>query len=71
LFIFKEFVREAEVPYGPNREIKKTEVVVPVVEVTTTASVKQMIGYGSVAAQVEGVVVQNGLTTLNHVIIGC
>uniref|UniRef100_A0A914DGF5 protein O-GlcNAc transferase n=1 Tax=Acrobeloides nanus TaxID=290746 RepID=A0A914DGF5_9BILA len=62
----KEFIREAEVPHGPEREIKKTEVVVPVVEIPTTAPVKHMIGSGMIAASVEGVAVQNGLTTLNQ-----
>ncbi|KAK0418691.1 hypothetical protein QR680_013716 [Steinernema hermaphroditum] len=62
----KPFVRQAEVPHGPEREVKKTEVVVPVVEVPTTEPLKQMIGSGMIAANVEGVPVQNGLTTLSQ-----
>lgn len=42
-----------------------TEVVVPIMEVPTTEPLKQMIGSGLIAASVEGVPVQNGLTTLN------
>lgn len=59
-------VREAEVPHGPEKEVKVTEVVVPVAEIPTTEPVKQMIGAGMIAASVEGVAVQNGLTTLNQ-----
>ncbi|KAI1713615.1 glycosyl transferase family 41 domain-containing protein [Ditylenchus destructor] len=61
----KSFIREAEVKYGGEGEMKMTEVVVPVVEVPTTEPLKQMIGSGLIAASVEGVAVQNGLTTLN------
>jgi protein O-GlcNAc transferase len=46
--------------------MKMTEVVVPVVEIPTTEPVKQMIGSGMIAASVEGIAVQNGLTTLNQ-----
>lgn len=51
--------------YGGEGEVKMTEVVVPVVEVPTTEPLKQMIGSGLIAASVEGIPVQNGLTTLN------
>ncbi|CAK5116305.1 unnamed protein product [Meloidogyne enterolobii] len=61
----KTFVREAEVQHGPEREFKMTEVVVPVVEVTSTEPLSQMIGNGLIAANVSGVPIQNGLTTLN------
>ncbi|KAL3115763.1 hypothetical protein niasHT_007768 [Heterodera trifolii] len=61
----KTFVREAEVQHGPEREVKMTEVIVPVVEVTSTEPLSQMIGSGLIAASVSGVPVQNGLTTLN------
>ncbi|EJW76663.1 hypothetical protein WUBG_12430 [Wuchereria bancrofti] len=44
----------------------KTEVVLPVIEVPTTEPLKQMIGSGMIAGNVEGVPVQNGLTTLNQ-----
>ena len=68
-FFSKTFVREAEVQHGPEREFKMTEVVVPVVEVTSTEPLSQMIGNGLIAANVSGVPIQNGLTTFNtHVI---
>lgn len=59
--------REAEVACGPDKELKKTTVNLPVLEIPTTEPVKQMIGSGMIAASVEGVAVQNGLTTLNQV----
>ncbi|VDM41270.1 unnamed protein product [Toxocara canis] len=62
----KPFVREAEVAHGPDRDMIKTEVVLPVIEVPTTEPLKQMIGSGMIAGNVEGVPVQNGLTTLNQ-----
>ncbi|MCP9259053.1 hypothetical protein DINM_002031 [Dirofilaria immitis] len=62
----KPFVREAEVAHGPERDMIKTEVVLPVIEVPTTEPLKQMIGSGMIAGNVEGVPVQNGLTTLNQ-----
>jgi protein O-GlcNAc transferase len=61
----KPIVREAEVAHGPDREVKKTEVVMPVLEVPTTAPVETMVSSGQIQASVEGVPVQNGLTTLN------
>lgn len=63
----KPIIRETEVTCGPEKEVKKTNVVLPVIEVPTTEPVKQMIGSGMIAASVEGVPVQNGLTTLNQV----
>lgn len=60
-------MREAEVAHGPDKELKRTEVILPVLEVTSTASVDTMITTGQLQASVEGVPVQNGLTTLNHV----
>lgn len=62
----KPLIREAEVVHGTEKELKKTEVILPVVEIPTTEPVKQMIGSGMIAASVEGVAVQNGLTTLNQ-----
>uniref|UniRef100_A0A915B7I1 protein O-GlcNAc transferase n=1 Tax=Parascaris univalens TaxID=6257 RepID=A0A915B7I1_PARUN len=62
----KPFVRETEVAHGPDRDMIKTEVVLPVIEVPTTEPLKQMIGSGMIAGNVEGVPVQNGLTTLNQ-----
>ncbi|KAI6172414.1 Protein O-GlcNAc transferase [Aphelenchoides besseyi] len=62
----KPIVREAEVSHGPDKELIKTEVILPIVEIPTTEPVKQMIGTGMIAASVEGVPVQNGLTTLNQ-----
>lgn len=62
----KPLIRETEVSVGPEKELKKTAVVLPVVEIPTTEPVKQMIGSGMIAASVEGVAVQNGLTTLNQ-----
>lgn len=59
--------READVLHGPEKEVKRTEVVMPVLEIPTTAPVKQMIGTGQIAVSVEGIPVQNGLTTLNQV----
>lgn len=64
---FQPFVRETEVAHGPDRDMIKTEVVLPVIEVPTTEPLKQMIGSGMIAGNVEGVPVQNGLTTLNQV----
>ena len=58
-------MREAEVQHGPEREVKMTEVILPVVEVTSTEPLSQMIQIGQIAANVSGVPVQNGLTTLN------
>jgi protein O-GlcNAc transferase len=63
----KPIICETEVTCGPEKELKKTAVVLPVVEVPTTEPVKQMIGSGMIAASVEGIAVQNGLTTLNQV----
>jgi protein O-GlcNAc transferase len=64
----KPLIRQVEeVTHGPDKELKKTEVVMPVVEIPTTEPVKQMIGSGMIAASVEGIPVQNGLTTLNQV----
>lgn len=54
--------------YGPEREVKKTEVVTPVVEIPTTEPLKHMIGSGLIAASVGGIAVQNGLTTLNVIL---
>lgn len=65
--LLQPFVREAEVAHGPERDMIKTEVVLPVIEVPTTEPLKQMIGSGMIAGNVEGVPVQNGLTTLNQV----
>ncbi|CAD5222732.1 unnamed protein product [Bursaphelenchus xylophilus] len=62
----RSLVRETEVSHGPEKEMKKTEVIMPVVEVPTTDPVKQMIGTGMIAASVEGIPIQNGLTTLNQ-----
>jgi protein O-GlcNAc transferase len=62
----KGFVRETEISNGPENSLVKEEVIVPIIEVPTTESVKQMIGSGLIAANVEGVPVQNGLTTLNQ-----
>ncbi|VDN34300.1 unnamed protein product [Gongylonema pulchrum] len=62
----KKMVREAEVTHGPERDVIKTEVVLPVIEVPTTEPLKQMIGSGLVRADMEGVQVQNGLTTLSQ-----
>ncbi|VDK52763.1 unnamed protein product [Anisakis simplex] len=62
----KPYVREAEVSHGPDRDMIKTEVILPVIEVPTTEPLKQMIGSGMIAGNVEGVPVQNGLTTLNQ-----
>lgn len=60
-------VRETEVSYGPEKEVKKTEVVVPVIEVPTTAPVETMLSTGQIQISVQGVPVQNGLTTLSQV----
>ncbi|GMS89216.1 hypothetical protein PENTCL1PPCAC_11391, partial [Pristionchus entomophagus] len=58
----KSYIREAEVVHGPGKEVIRTEVVVPVVEVPTTEGVKQMIVNGQVATSLgDGVNVQNGL----------
>lgn len=65
--MLQPLVRELEVAHGPTRELKKTEVVMPVLEMPTTDAVKQMIGTGQIAVSVDGVPVQNGLTTLNQV----
>uniref|UniRef100_A0A914X6Z0 protein O-GlcNAc transferase n=1 Tax=Plectus sambesii TaxID=2011161 RepID=A0A914X6Z0_9BILA len=62
----KPLIRELEVSHGPTRELKKTEVVMPVLEMPTTEAVKQMIGSGQIAVSMDGVPVQNGLTTLNQ-----
>jgi protein O-GlcNAc transferase len=62
----KPMIRETEVSHGPDKELIKTAVVLPVVEIPTTEPLKQMIGSGMIAASVEGVPVQNGLTTLNQ-----
>jgi len=66
----KPIVRDVDVLHGSEREIKRTEVVLPVAEVPTTEPLKQMIGSGLIAASVSGVPVQNGLTTLNTHIKG-
>ncbi|CAB3402561.1 unnamed protein product [Caenorhabditis bovis] len=56
------YVREAEVVCGPGKEVIKTEVIMPIIEVPTTEPLKQMIGTGQVATSVvDGVHVQNGL----------
>lgn len=60
-------MREAEVVHGPEKDMRKTEVVLPVIEIPTTEPLKQMIGSGMIAGSVEGIPVQNGLTTLNQV----
>lgn len=65
--LFQPFIREAEVAHGPEKDMIRTEIVVPVIEIPTTEPVKQMIGSGLIAASVEGVAVQNGLTTLSQV----
>uniref|UniRef100_A0A915K9Y8 O-GlcNAc transferase C-terminal domain-containing protein n=1 Tax=Romanomermis culicivorax TaxID=13658 RepID=A0A915K9Y8_ROMCU len=59
-------VRETEVPHGPQKEVKKTEVILPVIEVPTTAPVETMLSNNQFQAQVQGVAVQNGLSTLNQ-----
>lgn len=64
--VVKPFVREAEVVHGPEKDMRKTEVVLPVIEIPTTEPLKQMIGSGMIAGSVEGIPVQNGLTTLNQ-----
>ncbi|KRX38013.1 UDP-N-acetylglucosamine-peptide N-acetylglucosaminyltransferase, partial [Trichinella murrelli] len=62
----KAFVREAEVIHGPEKEVKVTEVVVPVLEISTTAPVETMFYTGQVQTSVEGVPVQNGVTALTQ-----
>ncbi|KFD57447.1 hypothetical protein M514_01550 [Trichuris suis] len=62
----KALVREAEVVHGPEKEVKVTEVVVPVLEISTTAAVETMVSTGQVQTSVEGVPVQNGVTALTQ-----
>ncbi|VDO92358.1 unnamed protein product [Soboliphyme baturini] len=62
----KALIREAEVFHGPEKEIRVTEVVVPVLEVATTATVENMFTTGQVQTSLEGVPVQNGLTALTQ-----
>ncbi|CAJ0580940.1 unnamed protein product, partial [Mesorhabditis spiculigera] len=57
----KEQTHVVEVVHGPDKELIKTEVVVPVVEVPTTEPLKQMIGQGINFSVVEGIPVQNGV----------
>lgn len=62
----KPMIRETEVSHGPEREVRKTDVVVPILEVATTAPVDTMVTAGLLQASVEGVPMQNGLTTLSQ-----
>ncbi|CAJ0942501.1 unnamed protein product, partial [Mesorhabditis belari] len=57
----REHVREVEVVHGPEKELIRTEVVVPVVEVPTNEPLKQMIGQGFNVSVVEGIPVHNGV----------
>jgi protein O-GlcNAc transferase len=57
---------EAEVPHGPDKAVKMEEVRMPVIEVPTTEPVHIMVSSGQIHADVQGVAVQNGLTTLNQ-----
>lgn len=58
-------VLETEVAYGPEKEMKPTKVVLPVLEATSAQPVVSMVSTGQVVTQVEGVPVQNGLASLN------
>jgi hypothetical protein len=55
------------VPHGPQKDQKTTDVKMPVLELPTTDSVKAMVSAGHITTQVEGIQLQNGLTTLNQV----
>lgn len=60
-------LEDVESTHGPDRDMKKTDVKMDVLEVHTTDAVQSMVSTGMIAASLEGVPVQNGLTTLNQV----
>lgn len=62
----KAYAVTAEVPHGPEKVVKMEEVVVPVVEIANTSAVENMVSQGHVTTSLEGVSLQNGLTTLTH-----
>lgn len=65
----KEWKQEAEVRHGPDKVVKKENVVVPVIEVPTTAPIESMVSQGHIQISVEGISVQNGLTSLSQVLL--
>jgi hypothetical protein len=57
-----------EVVHGPNKEMKSAQVVMPVLEVPTSDPVRCMVSTGMISTHVvDGIVVQNGQTTLSQV----